>query len=503
MSNGYLHIDSTYRDRNLWPKAGEFEIPLSQTGDKCKTNSLDPVSFAEPLVYWTADYLKNSGNIVSNKIEGYIEPLTTGGGKIGTPLASSSDGTSFALIITGTVSPQTQDNYYTGLIFHDTTTGEFSRILTYKFVGGLYQPPPAYLWRCLITVSTSLANFAYGDNFEIIDPTDFTVVDYPLLFVPNGRSQANAYLNYVLYWENQNIYRNITFYDNLHRIISCEPFAEDNIPDVTTIQNFSIRKIPPIFPTYDEDNIEINNDSTFTTINVTVGISSLQKEQDYYKYSFLRLKPNYQTGYTSSVLSQSRQIISYIYDEGTDIVTFIVYTPFNSNTFTVITGANYWIEIEEFSKDNFNPFVYAGTLVQQASCYEFELVNLVLPNYTLSSGFGSKIAFYPYVYVELSNVSAANSHLRNIISSNNPNCVKMIFTIPIYDVQDPETTPFVRLISSNMIQTIKFKPDDNLFFRVLLPNGDVFNTVLPVYFSPSEPNPNNQVSALFRYKRVN
>jgi hypothetical protein len=180
-----------------------------------------------------------------------------------------------------------------------------------------------------------------------------------------------------------------------------------------------------------------------------------------------------------------------------------VYNPYNSNTFTIIgSAANYWIEIESFSKDNFNPLVYTGTLVQQATCYEFELINLVLPNYTLATGFGSKIAFYPYVYVELSNVSAANSHLRNIISSNNPNAVKMIFTIPIYDVQDPETTPFVRLISSNMIQTIKFKPDDNLFFTVLLPNGDVFKTVLPADYSPSEPNPNNQVSALFRYKRV-
>ena len=40
MSNTkYLEFNSNYRNRNLWPLASEFEIPISQTGTKNITNS--------------------------------------------------------------------------------------------------------------------------------------------------------------------------------------------------------------------------------------------------------------------------------------------------------------------------------------------------------------------------------------------------------------------------------------------------------------------------------
>jgi hypothetical protein len=78
----------------------------------------------------------------------------------------------------------------------------------------------------------------------------------------------------------------------------------------------------------------------------------------------------------------------------------------------------------------------------------------------------------------------------------------MVFRVPIYDVQDAATTPFVRLVVSNMIQTIKFKPDDNLLFSVRLSNGDIYNTVIPESYSPSVPNQKIQISAIFRFKRV-
>jgi len=158
--------------------------------------------------------------------------------------------------------------------------------------------------------------------------------------------------------------------------------------------------------------------------------------------------------------------------------------------------------VEPFSFDNAIPFSYNGTLVQQNICYEFELLQLILPNFTLKTGFGSKIAFYPYVYVELSNVSSSGSRLVNMMHSNNPNAVRMLFKVPMYDIIDAETTPFVRLVAIGMIHTMKFKPDDNLFFKVLLPNGDVFDTIQPEYYSPSIPNFEAQVSALFRYKAV-
>jgi hypothetical protein len=301
-----------------------------------------------------------------------------------------------------------------------------------------------------------------------------------------------------LYDENINDYRTITYYDDINRTISCEPW---NIGWATpVVDNFSIRKEPPVFPLRNSANIFILGSSTSTNIQFTNTGPGLSTAPDFYKDYFIRIRP-FRTGtfgIYGSVKSESRRITSSNTSSPTS--SFLVYPPFNTTNFA--GPQTYTVEIEEFSYDNAVPFTYTGTLVQQASACEFELVNLTLPNYPLITGAWGRIAFYPYVYVMLSNVSSSSSHLTNVIYSNNPNAVKMIFRVPIYNVQDPLTTPFVRLADINMMQTIKFKPDDNLFFTVLLPNGDVFNTKLTEYFSPAAPNSENQVTALFRCKRV-
>ena len=157
-----------------------------------------------------------------------------------------------------------------------------------------------------------------------------------------------------------------------------------------------------------------------------------------------------------------------------------------------------------FSHDNLNPFVYTGSLVSQQElvCYEIQLLNLVLPNVVLGTSLGSLISFYPYIYVELQNVSAAGAGTTNIIYSNNPNSTKMLFRCPIKDVPNPVNSTFIKIDGSGMVQTIKFRPNDNLFFSVHLPNGDLFKTILPETFSPEPPNPVIQISACFSIKRV-
>jgi hypothetical protein len=49
---------------------------------------------------------------------------------------------------------------------------------------------------------------------------------------------------------------------------------------------------------------------------------------------------------------------------------------------------------------------------------------------------------------------------------------------------------------------MKFRPADNFRFKVLLPNGDVFQTVLPDSGPSNEPNPFAQVSAIFGITRL-
>jgi hypothetical protein len=166
------------------------------------------------------------------------------------------------------------------------------------------------------------------------------------------------------------------------------------------------------------------------------------------------------------------------------------------------TNPYYTYEIYNFTKDNCVPFNYTGSVISQQEqvCYQVDLLNLILPNVLLALNPGSRITFYPYVYVELVNVGTGAN--RNIIYSNNPNSTKMLFRCPINDVPNPIFSSFVKIDGDGMSQTIKFKPNDNFFFAVYLGNGNVFETLLKDNFSPLPPKGFLQISASFAFKRL-
>ena len=160
-------------------------------------------------------------------------------------------------------------------------------------------------------------------------------------------------------------------------------------------------------------------------------------------------------------------------------------------------------EILPFSRDNFNPLNYSGSLLSQQElvCYELELLNLVLPNRDLRVGIGNRISFYPYVYVEFFNISSSTG-TKFPIYTNNPNASKAVFRVPINDVPNPIVSSFIKIDGSGMVQTLKFKPNDNLFFSVKLPTGEVFSTVDIDNTGPLLPKGELQVSASLSIKRL-
>ena len=162
------------------------------------------------------------------------------------------------------------------------------------------------------------------------------------------------------------------------------------------------------------------------------------------------------------------------------------------------------IEILPFTRDTFNPFTYTGSTVSQQElvCYKVSLLNVILPNVILKTGVGNRIAFYPYVWVELSNVSAAGAGNKHLIYSNSPYSTKATFMAAVDDVANPTITQFVKIDGDGMQQTMKFKPNDNLYFCVRLPNGELFETLIPDTEAPWFPNSNLQVSVCFGIERL-
>jgi hypothetical protein len=159
------------------------------------------------------------------------------------------------------------------------------------------------------------------------------------------------------------------------------------------------------------------------------------------------------------------------------------------------------INICSFEKEIAQPLNYNGSIVSQNEpvCYDITLLNLTLPNVPLLTG--SRIAFYPYVYVELSNVTAPIKAAPGTIYSNNPNSKRAIFIAAVGQVAQPDLGTFLTIYCS-MKKTIKFKPNDNLIFRVFLPDGTLFQTLLPDVLPPYEPDLRLQVQATFSIERV-
>lgn len=158
------------------------------------------------------------------------------------------------------------------------------------------------------------------------------------------------------------------------------------------------------------------------------------------------------------------------------------------------------INICSFNRDNFYPLDYSGTLVglNQPVCYDISLVSLSMPNLPLLTG--SKVAFYPFLYVELYNVTSPVGHSTNLFYSNHPESSRAMFTAAVYPAANPDQQQFMA-ISGSMNQSVKFKPNDSLHIRVYLPNGELFLPILQDLQSPYEPWVRMQVQALFAITR--
>jgi hypothetical protein len=163
-------------------------------------------------------------------------------------------------------------------------------------------------------------------------------------------------------------------------------------------------------------------------------------------------------------------------------------------------GSSVSLNITDFSNDNYTPLDYIGTMVDmnQTVCYELSLVSLTLPNLNLKTG--SRISFYPYVYIQLENVSSPNKASKQIIYSNNPNSNNALFIAPVGLITNPNSGTFLTL-RSKMTQTIKFKPNDNLRFSVFFSDGKLFETYIIDTLPPYEPDPRLQIEAVFKILR--
>ena len=480
MSNTrYFEIVSTYRNRIQFPKPAIFDVLISQTGTRSQFDAYDPVSDAAPLITWKPDSdLNPLGEFVDNS----------------TNMLSR-----FFVKFPKNVLKKICD-YYIGMPITVASVPVPPAIIS----GWEYSSTDGTHDYFFVTVSPSFSTLpAGGDIVEFKDPTN---INQGLFYIPNSVPADWFYTSCILWNEIQQKSVKILTYNGNNHIAGVDP---TKLIGWMTSDTLSIRKKPPIF--YDV----IGSSPSPTSIAKFILPSTMaSKIPNEYVNNFIYFS-------TGDNKGNSYRVISYTgipappppppfdpygcppppppppppyYEITLDIPPVIPppSTPMSTDQF----------EILQFTRDNVVPFTYTGSTVsqQQMVCYEVELINLVLPNLILKSG--GRIAFYPYVYVELQNISGSSGGNTNIIYSNNPNSVRRLFRAAIDDIPNPLISPFIKIDGDGMTQTIKFKPNDNFKFGVFLSDGTLFETVLTDSYGPAPANPLVQISAMFSMKRV-
>lgn len=464
MNTRFIELYSAHRNRCQFPNPSLFIVPFSRTMKVVQ----DPVLSGAIYYSWTSDYHPTS----------FLS------------LKSGSTNSSPKLYVSNS-SPQPRLlNYYNGytLLITDGVNSDM------RIVTG-YDPTDVGVY-----LSTAFSfvghNVQQGDLYALFEMNTPSLIHLPIIDSCNNpiSEMPQAYNGYYVMDETLSygttiVGRQIIDYDwELRYCYLDEPFPSG----WGETDSYTLRKSLPLekwilnAPTYRSDDLIVFTlpPASTTSDSLYIGkyIYTTTPNCDLDNYQF---KPVYGV----------YKIVKY------DPATHEVFCNDDQCYTGILPTIGDTINIVIFENDNSEPLSYTGSMVSQNQtvCYEISIISLILPNVTLTTG--SRVAFYPYVYVSFENVTTPSGASHDLIYSNNPQSGRALFIVHVTDVVHPANGKFVKLVG-RMRQTIKFKPNDSLRFSVYLPDGTLFLPVKKDVISPYDPDPFLQIDAVFSIRRL-
>lgn len=511
----FLELDSTYRNRNADPNPADFTVNISQYGIKGQQNAVDPVSNAYPqIVFSPQQYTNTNLNNFFGNFTLLLPPSTPNTLYLQyTPLSEGRP-----------VLPTTKD-FFVGLdiVHNEGTPKQYRRISEWECIQNITS---TQIFKA--TVDSPFTSFTPGISATLAIPIYQT---YPLYFLPASLCIPDYYNKFYLQNQTRTFYSgnavppttlktvpapeyaSIIDFDRDSHYASAGPLIAGNLNNWLATDTYVIRKEIPIvssilqYDSVSNTSVKVGNNFFKTTAPNTLTNSFI---------NFYSLSGTSNTNVNAKIIGSAgtttwgQQIIvtdateptvEVVKNDGTIEVVYLD-TLILSSALPSIAKTNDLFEILQFSNDNCSPFVYTGTMSSnsQPVSYDMTLNSLTLPNRLLQNG--GRIAYYPYVYVIIENISTTGGNPKNMIYSNNPNTYKAVFRAPITDMNHPAVTPFVKLNGNGMKQTMVFKQNDDMSITILLPNGEVFKTEENDTTNGNSPNPVLQISAVFSMERI-
>ncbi len=457
MSNRrYIEIYSAHRNREQYPLISDFEVPFAAPRViNYPYEAYDPVTTG--VVYYTWTGIATLPNSIGGS--GVLKTGSTDSA----PLLDPTTVDSLSSIL----------DYYLGYNLVNTTLAQTRTIKGYI-------PNEAK-----VIPATAFEGSAAGNSYTINDPSTSSTIHLPAVddqgknILDYSESYRDCYIvDETLSSLNNIVARKIISYDYTTRIAT----LESAFPAGWAITDqYTIRKTLP------SEKFVLTAASSGNIITLPATASSVN---NYYVGKYIYTL--YQV--TGATLNKAYYVKTY---DGTTKQATVIPVPD-----ATLPGVGDTVNIVSYVGDNFSPLNYNGSVVSQSEtvCYEISLINLSLPNVVLKTG--SRPAFYPYFYVELSNVTSPSGASQNIIYSNNPKSNKALFIAPVTDISQPVNSSFLKIDGGAMSQTVKFKPNDTLKFSVFLPDGKLFEPVQSDCFSPYPPDLRLQIDAIFSIRRL-
>ena len=461
----YLSFESQFRNRNLWPTPGEFEILVTQPGSQFAVlNTRDPVSLGTPRIAWTGNLFD-----VTNHGQTFVS-------------CNVATGTELGSLLTLTVIPiqasigtlQQRYNYYNRALLKNYAKTKQARIKEFTYLGA-----GATLEYGLLKTEDNI-DLVNGDMIEIIEASSFEAPLNGVLFVPTGTFLDDDFVAYHICNESLGSIRKVSNYDTETSTINIKVDTVPLFPVWTTSHNYSIRAELPSYT--DVPGVG----TTDKVINLTGGSNI----KDDYTGSFLRVLPTlYQPTFASPSENEIRRIVAY-----NSVTKLATVEPAFSQAPTGFT-----VEVLNFSYDNAQGYIYTGPMTVDSSPYAIRLLHLIIPNQVVQGSIGGKASRYPYVNVELSSVDLSNQYM---IMTNNPTASKVMFKVAVDNIVELDNTTFVNCTSNDMTQVLRVNTNVNYRLKITLPNGQVFNPVRKDTTSPSPSDLLIQISALFELTKA-
>lgn len=442
--SSYIFINSAYRNRNQYPSPSDFIIRYTNQGQ-----ITDPES--------ARDFVSDSSPLLS------VDMFDA---------------------FTGTSAMTFPYEWERGITIISPTTNSTTSTLTVQFAGnpdlatGLYDGLFLVYNDGFITQTAQIQAFINLNNtnylIQLVSTIDFVATATNATIRTNTLTTTSLYIPRTSDVPNViNYFIGLYVYDYDNQVFS-KIIAYDNITRLLTLET-ALTIIPDKFIILPSRNVSQTAISSVSVLNNTITVPDNFDYTNQYIY-------NLTNGYVSKVQSVS----------GTYVLRLNSPVDMSNYSIADIILVLYFTRDNEVTLRN----VAKHSASQNAVCHDVQLVTMHIPNVLLSRYPGGYLVDYPYLLVELVNVSGASSS-SDVFYTNDPNLKKSLFVCPVQDIASPEFSSFVKLSGVGINQTIKFKVNDTLRFTVLTPDGVPITFTETDTSTPFPPNPRLQISAVF------